>query len=266
VRYCEGIRRSFLICICGVSAVSLFLPLRGPALPLPKDRATQKESLDFQGHKRTYYLFVPTLLAVGTAAPLIVLLHRPVEDGASVVEPWRDLASKEGIILVAPDSARSNWELPSDGPDFVRAVVEAVEAKYGVDRRRVYLFGPEGGGTFALALSFLESQYFAATAVYGATMPGDGKLLEAAKRKLPIAMWDGLDPNGRRIPREGFASLPLMKRSQQTLKLQGFPVELHEVPGPDSYFRQTREVNAEVWEFLRQQQLQDLPTFEAYKP
>jgi predicted esterase len=51
-----------------------------------------------------------------------VLLHGSGRNGLSLVEKWKDLASKEGIILAGPDAANPNvWSPSEDGPDFLRS-------------------------------------------------------------------------------------------------------------------------------------------------
>jgi len=58
-----------------------------------------KNSIVFEGKKRTYYLYVPaTVKTVPT--PLLVLLHGSNRDGLSLVEKWKHLAEAEGMILL----------------------------------------------------------------------------------------------------------------------------------------------------------------------
>ncbi|HWF87100.1 MAG TPA: hypothetical protein VG222_19720, partial [Vicinamibacterales bacterium] len=67
------------------------------------DRIT-KEAIDLGAQTRHYYLLVPD--SVGAeAAPLLIVLHGSGRDGRSLVEPWRDIASKEHIIVAGPDAA-----------------------------------------------------------------------------------------------------------------------------------------------------------------
>ena len=71
----------------------------------------------------------------------------------SPIDPWKGLAQKEGLILVAPDSIHSTmWDQRLDGPHFLHAVLTEVESKNAVDPRRVYLFGHSGGAMYALYL------------------------------------------------------------------------------------------------------------------
>src|SRR5205814_7477551 len=126
----------------------------------PKSES-QKLSIISQGKPRTYYLFVP---ANGSGAKaLILLLHGSGRNGMSLIDPWKGLAEKERIILVAPDSLNTQeWSFPMDGPDFLHEVVEAVKVKYPVDSKRIYLFGHSAGAIFSLYMGVIESKYFAA--------------------------------------------------------------------------------------------------------
>src|SRR3990172_3477278 len=78
------------------------------------------EKLDSQGKKRTYYLMVPESAKASPSAPLIVLLHGSERNGLSLMEKWKELASREGIIIAGPDArGRAGWQIPGDGPEFI---------------------------------------------------------------------------------------------------------------------------------------------------
>src|SRR4030095_5965613 len=109
-----------------------------------------KDSITSQNKNRTFYLFVPESAKSGPA-PLIVLLHGSGRNGLTLADKWKDLAAKEGIILVGPDSLDpKSWTTPVDGPDFLRDLVENLKTKFTINPRRVYLFGHSGGAIFAL--------------------------------------------------------------------------------------------------------------------
>src|SRR5271170_6642271 len=180
----NGMRRFLIGWACALAAVTLSMAKTGGK--------PEKETLRFGGESRIYYVFTPDGLAA--RAPVLLRLHGSGRDGMSLIDPWRGLAQKEGIILVAPDSSDpTKWDYRKDSLDFLHAVLEEVESKYSVDPRRVYLFGHSAGAMYALYLSIVESEYFAATAIHaGSLAEGNFKLIDSAQRRIPIAIWVGM--------------------------------------------------------------------------
>src|SRR6058998_381734 len=88
----------------------------GLAFPVSASAASDKivkETITSAGKRRTYYLFAPA--SIKAPAPLIVLLHGSGRNGNSLAEKWKDLAAKEGIVLVGPDALDSRgWSIPAD--------------------------------------------------------------------------------------------------------------------------------------------------------
>src|SRR6266516_606297 len=157
----------------------------------------RKETFESQGKKRTYYLVVPDQAKADHPAPLLLLLHGSGHNGLSLVDKWKDLATKEGVIIAGPDSTNpESWKTPVDGPDFLRDLVTELLSKYPIDQHRLYLFGHSGGAVFALYMALFETEYFAAVAIHaGAMNAKDISLVEGAKRKIPIYLAVGtVDP------------------------------------------------------------------------
>jgi poly(3-hydroxybutyrate) depolymerase len=217
-----------------------------------------KDIITSQNKQRAFYLFVPESVKSGTPAPLIVLLHGSGRNGLSLVDKWKDLAAKEGIILVGPDSLNpSVWSSPVDGPDFLRDLVENIKSKYTINARRVYLFGHSGGAVFALYMSLLESQYFAAAAIHAGAIAKNDPAIAVAKRKTPIAIFVGT--------RDRFFPLEDVRGTRDDLNKQGFGVELTEISGHDhNYYDSASKINQSAWEFLRKHQLNEDPQYEQY--
>src|SRR5215470_18508458 len=114
-----------------------------------------KQTIEFAGKKRVYYLYVPDNVASKPA--LIVTLHGSGRDGLSLVEKWKDMADQEGFILAGPNAMDSSkWSPNDDSPDFLREIVEQLKAKYSIDPKRVFLFGHSAGAVYALNLSMSE--------------------------------------------------------------------------------------------------------------
>jgi predicted esterase len=223
------------------------------------DRIT-KEALESQGKKRTYYLMVPDSAKSSASAPLIVLLHGSGRNGLSLMEKWKELASREGVIIAGPDSRDSQgWQIPGDGPGFIHDLVEALRAKYQVNPRRIYLFGHSAGAVFALNLSMMESEYFAATAVHAGSWRSEGELStrDYAKRKTPLAIIVG--------DRDAFFPLPSVRATEAALKERGFTIEVKVMKGHDHwYYDLAPQINRDAWEFLKQRELNEDPRYETY--
>ncbi|HEY0379301.1 MAG TPA: alpha/beta fold hydrolase [Pyrinomonadaceae bacterium] len=231
----------------------------GGSPAIPKAKIT-RESIASAGKKRTYYLFVPEGVSASKPVPLLVLLHGSGHNGLSLVEKWKDLAAREGIILVGPDSNNSRgWSTPVDGPDFLRDLVESLKARYPVNARRVYLFGHSAGAAHALYMSLFESQYFAAAAIHAGLLPEQGyRLIELPKRKIPFAIWVGtVDP---------LVSLAAVRATRDKLLVGGFSVELTEIPNHDHvYYDRASQINKEVWAFLTKYELEEDPQYVQYQ-
>ncbi|MBD0369938.1 MAG: dienelactone hydrolase family protein [Pyrinomonadaceae bacterium] len=222
-----------------------------PLTALASEKIT-RESIQYNKSNRTFYLFVPDTLKTGSPAPLIMLLHGSGRNGLSLVEKWKELASKEGVILVGPDASdASKWSVPKDGPDFLREIVETLKTKYTVNPRRVYLFGHSGGAVFALNISMLESEYFAATAVHAGAWrePKEYELIKYAARKIPLAIWVGTN--------DLFFPLDSVRATRDALRAQGIPIEVTEMKGHDHwYYSLASKINQNAWEFLKRHELE----------
>ncbi len=237
--------------------VALFILLMCVSSASAKDDIT-KELITSGGRERAYYLYVPST-AKGPA-PLIVMLHGSNRTGVSLVEKWKDYAKKEGIIVAGPDSSNlSGWGSPQDGPDYLRDLVEELKSKYPINPRRVYLFGHSAGASFALHMSLMESQYFAATAIHaGALSSQDMGLIELAKRKIPISIQVG--------DSDDFFPLKIVRATRDALKDAGFPVELIEIENHDHwYYDKAAKFNQTAWEFLKKYELDSDPQFRKYR-
>jgi poly(3-hydroxybutyrate) depolymerase len=234
----------------------LFLPLTAAAA---KDEIT-KELITSKGKTRAYYLYVPSTVKASSPAPLIVMLHGSGRIGISLVEKWKDLAKKEGIIIAGPDSSDTReWGSPQDGPDYLRDLVEELKAKYPINPRRVYLFGHSAGASFALDMSLMESEYFAATAIHaGALPPDDRDLIDSAKRKIPIFIQVG--------DSDQYFPLKAVRATRDLLNSKGFSVELTELPGHDHwYYDLAPKINLRAWDFLKKYELETDPVYRKFQ-
>jgi len=237
---------------------SIFLLLLIAPVALAKDDIT-KELMKSGGKTRVYYLYVPSSIQPSTTVPLVVMLHGSNRTGSSLVEKWKDLAKKEGFIIAGPDATNlKGWQAPQDGPEFLHDLVEELKTKYPVNPRQVYLFGHSAGATFALEISLLESQYFAATAVHaGALMEDDKSWVELAKRKIPLFIQVG--------EYDEYFPVKVVRETRDLLKTSGFPIELTEIKDHDHwYYDKAPKINQVAWDFLKKYVLDADPIYRKY--
>lgn len=218
-----------------------------------------KARLVSSGKAHNYSLFVPESASSAVAAPLILLLHGSGRDGLSQVERWKDLASREGIILAGPDAITPMaWSMPVDGPDFLRDLVNDLSARFPVDPKRVYLWGHSAGAEFALKMGLLESEYFAAVAIHaGALAPAEYKLADRATRKIPMSVFVGT--------RDPIFPLSLVRGTVTALNARGIVTKLNEIEGHDhNYYPRASQINRAAWDFLKEQRLTAAPRYTQY--
>ena len=240
-----------------ITLTSILLLLLSFSPAFAKDDIT-KELITSNGKTRVYYLYVAS--TVKASAPLIVMLHGSNRTGVNLVEKWKDYAKKEGIILAGPDATDlRGWASPQDGPDFLRDLVEELKSKYPINPRRVYLFGHSAGASFALHMSLMESQYFAATAIHAGALNQEGMdLIALAKRKIPISIQVG--------DNDEFFPVKVVRATRDALKNAEIPVELIEIKDHDHwYYDQAAKFNQTAWEFLKKYELQADPQYQKYK-
>jgi len=232
-------------------------------LPLSADCASEKitkESILSNGQERTYYLFVPKTVSPSTPVPLLVTLHGSGRNGLSLVEKWKSIASNEGVIIVGPNSQDpKRWATPVDGPEFLHELTEALMKKYSINPRKVYLFGHSGGAVFALIISLMESEYFAATAIHaGSLRQAEGtSVIKQAKRKIPLKIFVGTQ--------DEYFPLTEVRATRDELNANGFAVQLVEIAGHNHwYYDMAPKINRDAWEFLKDEELRADPRYNHY--
>lgn len=223
-----------------IAAMTLLAPLPVPATQVGK------YGFEVAGLRRSFYLYSGAS-AADSAPPLLLLLHGSYGRANEMAERWVGLARANGFIVVAPVAReREAWQIRADGPLFIHALVDEVERLHPIDRRRLYLFGHSGGAVYALTLSMLESDYFAATAVHAGAWRGPNEFIAVpyAKRAIPVALFVG--------DRDEYFTLQDVRKTHEALRTAGHPSTLTIIPGhAHNYAQVADEVNLSVWNWLK---------------
>jgi poly(3-hydroxybutyrate) depolymerase len=232
-------KRAFVL----FSALSLALFAALPGAARSKDKV-QHLSFTFNNHPRNYSLLVPESADPSKPLPAVVLLHPQGGWASDVMGLWSSYANRTGFIAIAPESlSNTEWNSQADGPDFLHAVVADAAKKHPIDPSRVYLFGQDSGGVYALAIGIYDSGFWGATCVDGALLdPSNYTLFQHAVRKEPFEDWVGSDDPDDRID--------LFTNQLSAFKRAGFPFELKVIPNsPGVYGNVYDEVNEGCWKF-----------------
>ena len=218
-----------------------------------------RESIVSTGRQRNYRAFVPAGFGQAGPAPAVVLFNGSGSPVDALMDEWRSVARKDGVMLIGPGAfERGAWRIPDDSPDFTSEVVEALKARFPIDPRRVYLAGHSGGAGHVLLLGLLESEYFAAVAAHASALrSSDAQLIDTAKRKIPMAIWIGT--------KDEIVPLQPARDTIALLTSRGFPAKLTEMNGhTHSYAERGRAVTEQAWDFLRKEALNDDPRYVKY--
>jgi polyhydroxybutyrate depolymerase len=156
--------------------------------------------LQIGNFKRAYDLHVPAAYKSNQPAPLLIALHGTGGNGNAMKQQtgFNQLAEQKGFIVVYPDGVKQHWDArrgnqPETTNDvgFITALIDDLENRYSIDRRRIYATGFSNGGTFTYRLACELSDKIAAIAVVSATMPANLTSRCQTTKPLPVLLIHG---------------------------------------------------------------------------
>ena len=114
--------------------------------------------------RRDAWLYVPRQYDPDRPAPLVLALHGAGGMGRNHLEHMRPLADEHGLILLAPTSRESTWDViyGEYGPDILfidRALNETFD-RYAVDPGHIAAEGFSDGASYALSLGMANGDLF----------------------------------------------------------------------------------------------------------
>jgi predicted esterase len=116
------------------------------------------------GPGREVLLHVPAGHSDGAPARLVLTLHGAGGDARAGLAPLAPLADAHRLLLLAPASQGSTWDVISGGwgPDVRRVdhALQEVFASYPVDPGRLAISGFSDGASYALSLGLANADLF----------------------------------------------------------------------------------------------------------
>ena len=113
---------------------------------------------------RDALLYVPKRYRADVPAPLAVLLHGAGQAADELMGPMQPLADETGMVLVAPNSRDSSWDIRygAFGADvtFINTMLERVFDQVRVNASRIALCGFSDGASYALSIGLINGDLF----------------------------------------------------------------------------------------------------------
>jgi len=161
---------------------SLALALSGMALMAATAVA---DNITVNGANRNMIVYAPSGIEKGR--PLIIQMHGMNQDAPyqQNAAKWEPIADTARFVVVFPNGENKSWDISGDKDvNFLKAIINEMENKYGIDRNRVYVSGFSMGGMMSYHAANKMGDMIAAIApVSGYPI---GNPAPASKRPMPI--------------------------------------------------------------------------------
>lgn len=202
-------------------------------------RAARQAVISHNGQQRTIQIAAQP---GRSAAPVVFLLHGSGRNGLSMIDMWLPVARQKGVVLIAPDSPRKNWQAEDMDSAFISLALDAASELRPVDRERVYLFGHSFGAIYASALANSGQTIWKAVALHGGYASG---LQTAPKADAPpLRIYLGTEDH--------LFSAAGAQETGQALAAAGHDVSLHLIPSHTHWFYEIGpRIAADAWSWFR---------------
>jgi poly(3-hydroxybutyrate) depolymerase len=154
------------------------------------------------GVTRTSIVHAPSGLS--DKPPLMLQIHGYNIDGSlwQRITQMDKVADREKFIVVYPSALNKSWNMNGgDDLTFLRALIDTVDARYHIDRNRVYVSGFSQGGFMSFLMGCKYSDVVAAIA------PVSGMLNGTCTLKRPVPMYLKFGTNDVATPSSFMASV-----------------------------------------------------------
>ena len=156
--------------LCAATAVMLF------SLPANAD------NLNVNGANRSMLVYAPS--GIEKNRPLIIQMHGMNQDAPyqQNAAKWEPIADTARFVVVFPNGENKAWDISGDKDlNFIKAIINEMYNKYGIDKNRVYVSGFSMGGMMSYHVANKMGDQIAAIApVSGGGSPS------SPKRAMPI--------------------------------------------------------------------------------
>ena len=140
------------------------------------------DNLNVNGANRNMLVYAPS--GIEKNRPLIIQMHGYNQDAAyqKNAAKWESIADTARFVVVFPNGEGKAWDISGDKDlNFIKAIINEMNNKYGIDKKRVYVSGFSMGGMMSYHVANKLGDQIAAIA----PVSGGGGV-NSPKRAMPI--------------------------------------------------------------------------------
>ena len=140
------------------------------------------DNLNVNGANRSMLVYAPS--GIEKNRPLIIQMHGMNQDAPyqKNAAKWEPIADTARFVVVFPNGENKAWDISGEKDlNFIKAIINEMYSKYGIDKNRVYVSGFSMGGMMSYHVANKMGDQIAAIApVSGGGSPS------SPKRAMPI--------------------------------------------------------------------------------
>ena len=186
-------RRSLAVLCAIIGTATGVLPAQSAAPD------TGRRTLDVEGLRRSYLLYLPTPHRPGEPIPLLFVFHGGGGTASNIAEHTglTPAATRRGYAVVYPDGVNGHWSdgraarAGADDVGFVRLLLDSLRRELPVDPRRIFATGISNGAGMAFRLACDLPGTFAAIAPVAGALPAELEGRCAAAAPVSLLMFNG---------------------------------------------------------------------------
>lgn len=143
------------------------------------------DNITVDGASRNYQVYAPS--GIEKNRPLIIQMHGMNQDASYQRDAakWEPIADTARFVIVFPNGINKGWDLGGNKDlNFLKALINEMNSKYGIDKNRVYVSGFSMGGMMSYYAATKMSDQIAAIAPVSGYPMGGGT--PSGRKNMPI--------------------------------------------------------------------------------
>lgn len=169
--------------------IGMIITLAGVESFIYIDKIKGYQSIDVNGVKRQYRIYIPSSYSSEEEMPLLIALHGGMGDAYQIQNDYGfdPVAEKYGFIVVYPDGLgflkyslhawnsgyiKAALERGTDDVLFLTTLIQSLQETYSINSSRIYMTGHSNGGMMTYRMAGEHPELFAAVAPVAASIGG----------------------------------------------------------------------------------------------